>query len=56
MNELICCWRRISKRNVSIKSFGSVSVILTPFQYDDECVEVDVYRQKQVLCPVQLLL
>ena len=28
---------------------GDVSTVLTIFQYNDECAEVDVYRQKQVL-------
>lgn len=49
MSELIRCWCRISKRNVSTKLFlGRVSTVLTSSQYDDECAEVDVYRQKQV--------
>lgn len=56
LNELTHYWRRISKRNVSTKSFpGGASTVLTSSQYDDDCAEVDLYRQKQVLCLVMLL-
>jgi hypothetical protein len=55
LNELICCWHRISKRNVSTQSFlGGASTVLTSSQYDGDCAEVDAYRQKQVFCPGML--